>query len=234
MDDENRSSTPLLGIVVRGRCGGGGHSRNPIVQSSSLRRTPPLLVVIVVVIFVVVDRAAQNLVRQPSPIVTTHVRIRHVDHVHPIQQHLNDDDRRRRRRRTIIDDTVDVVRGGRISSSSSSPSPRWSSSPGGGPATRAVVVVVPPTGTNETTTSPPPPRSSSGRGAAVDVDGRIVTGIVVGDVSSHSRNGGGGDVYANARGRAHSCLRCCCGDGENRRPGGRGDRRSAPPTSIST
>jgi hypothetical protein len=93
VDDENRSSTPLLGIVVRGRCGGGGHRRNPIVQSSSLRRTPPLVVVVVVV--VVVDRAAQNLVRQPSPIITTHVRIRHVDHVHPIQQHLDDDDRRR-------------------------------------------------------------------------------------------------------------------------------------------
>ena len=34
-------------------------------------------------------------------------------------------------------------------------------------------------------------------------------------------------------GWAHSCLRCCCGDGENRRRGGRGDRRSAPPRRVS-
>ena len=37
---------------------------------------------------------------------------------------------------------------------------------------------------------------SSGRGAAVDVDGRIVTGIV-GNVGSHS-DSGGGDVDVDA------------------------------------
>ncbi len=40
---------------------------------------------------------------------------------------------------------------------------------------------------------------SSGRGAAVDVDGMIVTGIV-GNVGSRS-DGGGGDVDTDARGR---------------------------------
>ncbi len=46
---------------------------------------------------------------------------------------------------------------------------------------------------------------SSGRGAAVDVDGRIVTGIV-GDVGSRS-DGGGGDVDVDARERTRVRLR---------------------------
>ena len=45
----------------------------------------------------------------------------------------------------------------------------------------------------------PAPPSSAWRGAAVNVDGRIVIGIV-GDIGSHS-DGGGSDVYADAQGR---------------------------------
>jgi len=74
---------------------------------------------------------------------------------------------------------------------------------------------------------------SSGRGVTVDVDGRIVMGIV-GDVSSHS-DGGGGDIYADARGRTRVRLRRCRSDSDGCQDcGRRWDRRSAPPTSIPT
>ena len=74
---------------------------------------------------------------------------------------------------------------------------------------------------------------SSGRGAAVDVDGRIVTGII-GDVGSRS-DGGGSDVNADTRGRTRVRLRRCRGDGDGCQDcGRRWDRQFAPPTSIPT